>query len=515
VLSRVAYRNMTEIVLATINARYIHASLGLRYLFANLRDLQARAVIREFENAQTAKEIAEAVLLANPKIVGLGVYIWNRQRTFEVVEILKKVRPDIVIVLGGPEVSYEYESDPLVERVDFLITGEADLAFESLCRSVLSGQCPSEKVIHGGLPDLKSIQLPYGLYSRSDIASRVIYVEVSRGCPFTCEFCLSSVDIPVRQFDYLTVLAELEKLFARGARTFKFVDRTFNLNVRTANDILRFFLDRYEPGVFVHFEMVPDRFPNQLRETVSAFPPGSLQLEIGVQSLNPEVGALISRRQDFDKLVDNITFLRRETAAHLHVDLIVGLPGEDLSSFASGFDKLVGLDPQEIQVGILKKLKGTPISRHSERFDMRFSDEPPYEILSTKDVSFFDLRRMERFAKYWDLVSNSGNFLKTKSLLWEAPETPFSGFMRWSDWLYGEVGKRVAIELKTLTSHLFRFLVEVRGLDRERVGRLLAEDYQRGGRNDLPVELKGFAASEAGSRRTRIKGAKRQERIVG
>jgi hypothetical protein len=122
---------------------------------------------------------------------------------------------------------------------------------------------------------------------------------------------------------------------------------------------------------------------------------------------------------------------------------------------------------------------------------------------------------MERFAKYWDLVSNSGNFLKTKSLLWEAPETPFSGFMRWSDWLYGEVGKRVAIELKTLTSHLFRFLVEVRGLDRERVGRLLAEDYQRGGRNDLPVELKGFAASEAGSRRTRIKGAKRQERIVG
>jgi hypothetical protein len=343
----------------------------------------------------------------------------------------------------------------------------------------------------------------------------VIYVEVSRGCPFTCEFCLSSVDIPVRQFDHLTVLAELEKLFARGARTFKFVDRTFNLNVRTANDILRFFLDRYEPGVFVHFEMVPDRFPNQLRETVSAFPPGSLQLEIGVQSLNPEVGALISRRQDFDKLVDNITFLRRETAAHLHVDLIVGLPGEDLSSFASGFDKLVSLDPQEIQVGILKKLKGTPISRHTERFDMRFSDEPPYEILSTKDVSFFDLRRMERFAKYWDLVSNSGNFLKTKSLLWEAPETPFSGFMRWSDWLYGEVGRRAAIELKTLTSLLFRFLVEVRGLERERVGRLLAEDYQRGGRSDLPLELKGFATGDLASQRTRIKGAKRQERIVG
>lgn len=506
---------MTEILLATINARYIHASLGLRYLFAELGELQCRAVIREFENAQSAKEIAEALLITNPIIIGFGVYIWNRQRTTEVVEIIKKLRPDISVILGGPEVSYEYERDPLVKRADYLITGEADLAFASLCREILTGEAPKDKIRHGGLPDLKTLKLPYSLYTDNDIASRVIYVEVSRGCPFTCEFCLSSIDIPVRQFDHMAVLAELEALFARGARTFKFVDRTFNLNVRIANDILRFFLDRYEPGVFVHFEMVPDRFPKQLRETVAAFPPGSLQLEIGVQSLNPEVGVLISRRQDIDKLIENISFLRQDTSAHLHVDLIAGLPGEDLNSFAAGFDRLVNLDPQEIQVGILKKLRGTPIARHIENFDLRFSDDPPYEILSTKDISFFDLRRMERFAKYWDLVSNSGNFFKSKKLLWETPETPFSGFMRWSDWLFREVGRRSAIELKALTSLLFRFLVEVRGLDRERVGPILAEDYQRGGRNDLPNELKMFAAGGSIGQRTRIRGAKRQERIVG
>jgi radical SAM superfamily enzyme YgiQ (UPF0313 family) len=506
---------MPDIILATINARYIHASLGLRYLFANLNELQERAVIHEFENAQSAKDIAEVLLESNPRIIGFGVYIWNRQRTVEVVEIVKKIRPDLEIIIGGPEVSYEYEQDSLVKSCDYLITGEADVAFRDLCRSILDNSSVKERIINGGLPDLKAIKLPYGLYSDADIASRVIYVEVSRGCPFTCEFCLSSVDIPVRQFDHTTVLKELETLFNRGARAFKFVDRTFNLNVRIATDILRFFLDRMEPGVFVHFEMVPDRFPSQLREIVAAFPPGSLQLEIGVQSLNPEVGKLISRRQDVPKLIDNLRFLRGETAAHLHVDLIAGLPGENLSSFAEGFDTLVRLDLQEIQVGILKRLRGTPISRHTDEFKMLYSDDPPYEILANRDVSFSEMRRMERFAKYWDLVSNSGNFLKTRSLLWETSESPFYGFMEWSDWLYSQVGRRAAIQLKNLTSLMFRYLVDVKGLKRGRVGELLSDDYQRGGRSDLPIELKEFSIDARSPERNKIKGAKRQERRLG
>jgi hypothetical protein len=247
---------------------------------------------------------------------------------------------------------------------------------------------------------------------------------------------------------------------------------------------------------------------------VAAFPAGTLQLEIGVQTLNPEVGALISRRQDVPKLIDNIGFLRNNTAAHLHVDLIVGLPGEGLESFAQGFNRLVELNPHEIQVGILKRLKGTPIIRHTEQYQMRYSDKPPYEILATSMLTFLDLQRMGRFSRYWDLVANSGNFATSRALIWEGTEGAFSGFMEWSDWLYAQVGRRASIELKSLTALLLQFLIKVRGLDAERVGRTLAADYTRGGRSDLPKELQRYAEGMVKVAPARIPGAKRQSRVL-
>lgn len=503
---------MTEIVLATINARFIHASVGLRYLYANMGELQERTRIMEFDNTQTPKEIAEAILLLEPSVVGFGVYIWNSVRTREVVSILKKVAPTVTVVVGGPEVSYEYESDPLVELADYLITGEADIAFAELCRGVLTGYLPDKKIISAALPHLGTLQLPYAHYTDADIANRVIYVEASRGCPFTCEFCLSSVDIPVRSFDHDRVLAELDVLFQRGARTFKFIDRTFNLNTRTSTAILRFFLERMQPGVFVHFEMVPDRFPPALREVVKEFPPGALQLEIGVQTLNAEVGARISRRQDIVKLFDNISFLRQETNAYLHVDLIVGLPGETIESFGQGFDQLAALEPQEIQVGILKRLRGTPIVRHTQEFLMRYSDEPPYEVLETRDVSFFDMQRMERFARYWDLISNSGNFSDSRSYIWQGRSSRFEAFMDFSEWLYARVGRRASIQLKALSELLFTYLKE-RGLPAEVVGSALARDYERGGRADLPRTLRPFASERLHHQESTL-ALKRQQRVI-
>lgn len=502
------------ITLATLNARYIHASVGLRYLYANLAELQPHASVLEFEVSQPAREVVEALLKNNPRIIGFGVYIWNVERTTEVISLIKKVRPEITIVIGGPEVSFEYDGQRIVELADYLITGEADVAFLELCRKLVGGESPSEKVIGAKLPELSTLELPYRYYSDDDIRNRVIYVEASRGCPFTCEFCLSSLDIPVRSFDHQRVLSELDDLYKRGARTFKFVDRTFNLNMRTSASILEFFLERMQPGLFVHFEMVPDRFPEQLRELVARFPAGSLQLEIGVQSLNPETGKLISRRQDVTKLIDNLHFLRTKTTAHLHVDLIVGLPGEDIESFAKGFDRLVACDPQEIQVGILKKLRGTPIVRHIDTFDMRFSDYPPYEVLSTRDLSFEDVQRMGRFARYWDLVANSGNFIETRAVLLSTNASAFASFMEFSDWLYGATGRRASISLKNLTELLFTYMTESAGFNRQQIGELLARDYLRGGRSDLPTALREFRADDTGGVRDLAVALKRQRRAA-
>jgi radical SAM superfamily enzyme YgiQ (UPF0313 family) len=262
------------------------------------------------------------------------------------------------------------------------------------------------------------------------VAHRVIYVEASRGCPFTCEFCLSSLDVPVRQFALPLLLGEMERLLARGVRQFKFVDRTFNLNIAASKAILQFFLERWRPGLFVHFEMIPDRLPEALREVIAKFPPGALQFEVGVQTFNEAVSKNISRRQDYARLEENFHFLRGQTGVHVHADLIAGLPGETLESFAAGFDRLVALGPQEIQVGILKRLRGTPIVRHDQPWQMVYSPHPPYEILRNSLLDFPALQRLRRFARHWDLVGNSGNFIETTPLLWSGGASPFAAFMK-------------------------------------------------------------------------------------
>ena len=210
----------------------------------------------------------------------------------------------------------------------------------------------------------------------------------------------------------------MQRLLDRGVKQFKFVDRTFNLNVATSQTILEFFLARYQPGHFFHFEMIPDRLPESLREVIARFPPGALQFEVGIQTFNPEVAALISRRQNYDRLADNFHFLRRETGVHIHADLIAGLPGETVESFAAGFDRLIALGPQEIQVGILKRLRGTPIVRHDAEWQMIYNPHPPYEILQNKLIDFATMQRLRRFARYWDLVGNSGNFIESTPLIW-------------------------------------------------------------------------------------------------
>lgn len=487
-----------DIVLSTLNARYSHSSFGLRYLLANMGALRPQTALVEFTINDNTTDILSAILEHSPRIVGFGIYIWNVEQTTRLIADLKRVRPQIIVVLGGPEVSYDTEGQAIVALADYVIAGEGDLAFRELCEQLLQSSVSAlnvsslPKIIHAPVPQLERIELPYDLYSDEDIANRVIYVEASRGCPFTCEFCLSALEIPVRQFDLDQFLTAIQKLFDRGARQFKFVDRTFNLNLRVSRAILKFFLDRCEPGLFLHFEMIPDRLPESLRELIVMFPPGVLQFEIGVQSFNDDVSLLISRPQNNAKLEENFRFLRDHSGVHIHADLIVGLPGETLESFGDGFDRMFALRPQEIQVGILKRLKGTPIVRHDDEWQMIYSPSPPFEILSNRLLNFDTLHRLRRFARYWDLIGNSGNFPATLRLMIDGQTSAFGHLLRFSDWLYEREQRRHGISLIRLFERLFEFLT----LEDQHVPQTVAEtlwsDYTRGGRRDRPAFLKRF-----------------------
>lgn len=519
---------MSSIVIATLNARYHHCAFGLRYLQANMGELRDETTMLEFTINQPTLEILDTILAQSPRIVGLGVYIWNVDETTRLIADLKRVAPEIVVVLGGPEVSYETEQQAITQLADVVITGEADLTFAQYCRERLATTASADpamrtvpQIIHSPVPDLSQLTLPYDLYSAEDVAHRVVYVEASRGCPYTCEFCLSALDIPVRQFALQPFLDAMNRLLDRGVKQFKFVDRTFNLNIRVSRAILEFFLERYQPGLFLHFELIPDRLPDALKEVIARFPEGSLQFEVGIQTFSEAVSELISRKQDNSMVEQNLTWLRKNTSVHVHADLIVGLPGESLESFAQGFDQLVRLAPHEIQVGILKRLRGTPITRHDQEWGMVYSPHPPYEVLRTSLMDFNTIQELRRFAKYWDSIANSGNFVESTSLLWDGPDaaklSPFAEFRKLADWLYGSEGQLHGISLTRLVELMLRFLVEVKGLDSSVAGPIVWRDYQRGGRSDKPACLRPFASEvQTSSKSTAVSPPpKRQSRHLG
>ena len=503
---------MTSILLTTINAQYIHASLGLRYLLANLGELRAQTRLLEFTLDHRPIDIVEQLLAHEPKIIALGVYIWNIQASTEVVTLLKQVRPDIAVVIGGPEVSYEWGQQAIVQQADYLITGPADVEFPRLCTQLLSGPRPPQKVITATMPPLDTLTLPYHEYSDEDLKNRLIYVEASRGCPFKCEFCLSSLDKTAWPFALDGFLAEMDALYQRGARHFKFVDRTFNLNIKVSKRILEFFLERMVDGLFVHFEMIPDALPDALKEAIARFPPGSLQFEIGIQSFDPNVQALISRKQNDAKTEENMRWLRTHTHAHIHADLIAGLPSENIESFARGFDRLVDLNPHEIQVGILKRLRGTPIIRHSETFAMKYNPQPPYTVLSTSTMDFVTLQRINRFARYWDMIGNSGRFVHSRPLL--LGNAPFARFMQFSDWLFATTGQTHRLALDRLFEFVHDALVTQFDVPVALATETLSLDYHECGARGSPKFLAVTSRPSLTDNLKANNSAKRQARHI-
>ena len=482
----------SNIILTTLNARFIHSAFGLRYLYANLGELQTQTTLKEFTIHERPIDIAEKLLEMNPRIIGFSVYIWNVSEITETVAILKRIAPQVMVVVGGPEVSHLPDKPEVVDLADYIIQGAGEISFRSLCQQLLNNQKPLNKVIDGIAENLEKLTLPYEFYDDEDIKNRIIYVEASRGCPFKCEFCLSSLDKTSKPFELGQFLEEMDKLFIRGARNFKFIDRTFNLKVSTSVAILEFFLERMTEGLYLHFEVIPDNLPEKLKQTLIRFPKESLQFEIGVQTFDPEIQTLISRKQNNEKTKENLLWLREHTGAHIHADLIFGLPTDTLDNFGESFNQLVALNPQEIQLGILKRLRGAPINRHNEKYQMIYTTTPPYTVLSTKDIDFISMQRVKRFARYWDMIANSGRFKFTLPLILgvykdeystfgsvDNDETAFKRFMKLSDAFFAREGSTWKISLPRLYKLIFEVMVDELNTDETQIKVFLTKDYER------------------------------------
>ncbi len=452
------------ILLVAVNARHSHCSFAGRSLLANLGALRPRARLIESDLDVTALQLADLIASAAPRIAAFPVYLWNKRLVRDTAQLLRRVLPATAIALGGPEIVAGC-ADDWKGLADALIRGEGEQVFPDWCARQLAlppGAPPRDapewiEATGGVAPD--ELTLPYDLYSDDDLRHRTLYVESARGCPFHCLYC-SSCGSGLRLLPLAPLLPELDRLLARGALRFKFLDRSFNAREKHACEVLHYFLARARPGLQLHFEIVPVALGGELRACLAAFAPGALHLEVGVQTLNGAVARRIGRPEGRDTVLDTLGFLLQETKAEVHADLIFGLPGEDERSFAAGFDALVRLGVPQLQVNRLKGLPGTPLPRLPELRD-RFNPEPPYEVLCTAELDFASLSRMQRLATVWDRLHNRNHFSHAVKLLWQAPRSsPYANSSMFAEQVMECEGRVHALGKHAWARHLLHFLTE-------------------------------------------------------
>lgn len=495
---------MSDILLVACNARYSHVAFALKTLRANLpAPLHDRSQILEFTIQNDTTEAAAAILAYHPKIIGLSVYLWSIDFMRAVAEIIAQTRPDIHIIIGGPEIASpeSRQNDNLFKFANTIIIGEGERAFAAICTSllcdknILSRDYPEyinlvdQKIIYAPKPDINTLSLPYDEYTDDDLKHRILYVETGRGCPYRCAFCLSSGDKPLRNFDLDRLFDAFSQLLKRGARAFKFLDRTLNASLDRALKILNFFLP-YKDQIALHFEMVPHEIPDQLIQTMALYPPGAIQIEFGVQTLTPHVAKNISRILNADRLLFNLKRLRAETKVHIHADLIAGLPGESFSEFALGFEQLRNSGVQEIQLGILKRLKGSPLDLHADENHLVFSQNPPYEIMQTPHMDFLELTQFKRFARYYDVLVNNANF--AESVLLICHNHFYHEFDKLSLWIYQQTQSTQGISQTRWVKLLFEYMTQIAHINPNDAALSLIHDYLRSRKEDIPPVLKPF-----------------------
>lgn len=481
-----------NILLTTLNAKYIHTNLAIRHLAVyagNHFDIS----IKEFTIKDPTLSIVSDIYQLKPDILGFSCYIWNIEETIKVIRLYKTVSPQTTIVLGGPEVSYD--TDKWIKdypEIDFIIVGEGEEAFKQFLE-YKAGKRELKEVagiayllegsykIHMLPPklDLRTSPSPYLFEQDKDsFAKRITYIETSRGCPFSCQFCLSSIEVGVRYFARELVKEDIRYLMNHGARVIKFVDRTFNISRSYAMEMFEFLINEHQPGVVFQFEITADIMRPEVIEYLNTHaPPGLFRFEIGVQSTNDLTNDLVKRRQNFEKLKRTVTMVKEGGKIDQHLDLIAGLPEEDYQSFKKTFNDVFAMRPEELQLGFLKLLRGTGLRIDAEKYGYQFVDQAPYEIVGNSVLSFEDIVRIKQvediLEKYW----NSQKFTRSiEYIVTELFETPFDFFQEYGTYWDSHNWSRIGHQFDDLFIRLHAFLAS-RGINTDLALSYMKLDY--------------------------------------
>lgn len=446
-----------KVVLSAINAKFIHSNLAVRYLRAFTKELQYDCIIKEFSINDRKEKILEEIMRENPDIVGFSCYIWNMDYCISIAALIKLINPEIKVLYGGPEISYDCTKFLKENSGDYVISGEGELAYNDLIKTEIEYR--KEKLSLddyllklkniGGLcfkhentvifnenrqsVDMNDLVFPY--YEDDNLENKIVYYESSRGCPFSCKYCLSSTTKGVKFLDENRVKSELDFLINKGIKLIKFVDRTFNCNSKFAISIWNFIIDKNIDVTF-HFEISADVLTDEQIKVLNRAPKGRIQLEVGVQTTNWEILKNINRNVSFDEIKDKVKKIQKFHNINQHLDLIAGLPGEDFESFRNSFNDVYSISPEKIQLGFLKLLKGSSMRDEAEKWGMVYSPYPPYEILKTESISYYELIFLKRIDEVVDKYYNSGKFNNILKYFLNKFNTPFDFYNKLGNFFY-------------------------------------------------------------------------------